>query len=136
MEKSKQKYMTVLELVMAALSRVHEDTLGQDALEACNLDYSSVPSAIEQEPVECCSFDTIGYAQYGSNEGIYGTIQFRGKWKHAYEGTDCPWGWEAEVLVLKTLGTSKEAYLAMSQLTALICYHLDQYVKENLNRFD
>lgn len=129
MEKEKKKYLTVQELFLSAIQKAHEDPRYQEALDWCPLDYSSIPASIANEKVECCAFDTIGCTFFGSNEGIYGVVIFRGKWRHSHKGSD-------EVFTLKTLRTDKESYIGMSMLVALICYHLDQYVRDNLDRLD
>lgn len=133
MEK-KKKYLTTHELVMAAIQRASEDPLYQDALKSCSLEYSMVPTAAEKYEIRLCNFDTIGHAEYGSNEGIYGIIEFRGYWTASQMDGNGPR--TKEVFVAKTLSTSKDAYLGMAMLMALICFHLDEYAKENINRFD
>lgn len=40
------------------------------------------------------------------------------------------------VYTLKTLETSKDAYLAMGELVTLICYYANEYVGAHLDRFD
>ena len=134
MEKYKKKYLTVQELVMAAIRRASEDSLYKDALERCSLEYSMVPTAAEKDEVQLCSFDTIGHAEYGSNEGIYGIIEFRGLWNNRQQ--DGNGSRAKEVFVAKTLGITKDAYLGMSMMMALISFHLDEFVRENLSRFD
>lgn len=131
---TKKKPFNVQELVMAAISRAAEDPIYQDALERCPLEYSTVPTAAEKDEVQLCSFDTIGHSEYGSNEGIYGVIEFRGIWNKAQKDGNSPKA--KEVFVAKTLSTEKDAYLRMAMLMALISYHLDEFVKENLDRFD
>ena len=134
MEKYKKKYLTVQELVMAAIRRASEDSLYKDALERCSLEYSMVPTAAEKDEVQLCSFDTIGHAEYGSNEGIYGIIEFRGLWNNRQK--DGNGSRAKDVFVAKTLGITKDAYLGMSMMMALISFHLDEFVRENLSRFD
>lgn len=134
MEKSKKKYLTIQELFMAAIQRASEDPLYKDAQERCSLEYSMVPTAYENDEVQLCSFDTIGHAEYGNIEGIYGIIEFRGFWNNRQK--DGKGRRTAEVFVAKTLSTTKDAYLGMSMMMALINFHLDEFVKENLGRFD
>ena len=114
MEK-KKKYLTIHELVMAAIQRASEDPIYQEVLKRCSLEYSMVPTAAEKYEIRLCNFDTIGHAEYGSDGNGPRT---------------------KEVFVAKTLSTSKDAYLGMAMLMALICFHLDEYAKENMNRFD
>lgn len=134
MEKYKKKYLTVQELVMAAIQRASEDPFYKDAQERCSLEYSMVPTACEKDKVQLCSFDTIGYAEYGANEGIYGCIEFRGLWNNRQK--DGNGGQTAEVFVAKTLSTTKDAYIGMAMMMTLISFHLDEFVRENLSRFD
>ena len=134
MEKSKKKYLTIQELVMAAIQRAGEDPLYKDAQERCSLEYSMVPTAAEKDEVQLCTFDTIGYAEYGSNEGIYGTIEFRGVWNNRQKDGNGPRA--KDVFVAKTLSTTKDAYIGMAMMMTLISFHLDGFVRENLSRFD
>lgn len=134
MEKVKKKYMTIQELIMAAIQRASEDPFYKDAQERCSLEYSMVPTAAEKDEVQLCSFDTIGHAEYGTNEGIYGIIEFRGFWNNRQKDGNDPRA--KDVFVAKTLSTTKDAYLGMAMMMALISFHLDEFVKENLGRFD
>lgn len=98
------------------------------------MEYSMVPTAAGKDDVQLCNFDTIGHAEYGTNEGIYGIIEFRGFWNNRQKDGNDPRA--KDVFVAKTLSTTKDTYLGMAMMMALISFHLDEFVKENLGRFN
>lgn len=134
MSEKKRKYYTVSELLDAALVQAKEDPLYQKALQDCILDYELVSHAVKYDRLVKCEFDPVGLVRYGGSEGIYGSILLYGKWA---EGVDTgPYTSRMNVYTLKTLETSKEAYLGMAMLVNLIAYYADQVMRANLDRFD
>ena len=134
MSSKQRKYYTVSELLDAALVQAKEDPLYQKALQDCILDYELVSHAVKYDRLTKCEFDVVGLVRYGGSEGIYGSILLDGKWA---EGVDTgPYTSRMNVYTLKTLETSKEAYLGMAMLVNLIAYYTDQVMRANLDRFD
>ncbi len=134
MNDKQRKYYTVTELLDAALAQAKEDPRYRESLQDCVLDYELVSHAVKYDRLTKCEFDPVGLVRYGGNEGIYGSIVLYGSWA---EGVDTdPYTSRVNVYTLKTLDTSKEAYLGMAMLVNLIAYYMDQVMRANLDRFD
>ena len=135
MKSEKKRYFTVKEIMDAVMEQAKADPMYQDAEKRCELDYDITSCMTEKETLELCSFDVIGHVAYGGSEGIYGGIELVGAWKHSQEEAHT-FHCRMNVYTLKTLETSKDAYLAMGELVTLICYYANEYVGAHLDRFD
>lgn len=135
MEKNEhKKHMTIKELMGLAVERARKDPLFAEAEKLCELDYDSIAYGPEETELCRCEFDVISYAAFGGSEGIYGTVQLQGCWAPA--GAGMIWNSRISAYTLKTLSTSKEAYIGISMMGNLIAYHATDIIMENLKRFD
>lgn len=129
-------YMTAYELVQKALLDAKADTEWNKNRELAELDYIHVEPRLstlpEMSTLRICEFDVYSTVVYGASEGIYADIYLNGRFTDNvafHKGN-------LHIATLKTLSTSKDAYLAMHQYAALVCYYARSYVNSNLNRFD
>lgn len=134
---STRKYFTIQELMEKAVELAKEDPLYEAAAQDACLDYGIVSS--RENPEKCQlklrDFDVVSQVVFGSCEGIYASIQFLGTWRPGQENERFFKG-ITHVYTLKSLETSKEAYLGMGALANLITYYANQIVGDNLDRFD
>ena len=120
---------TIIELITAAFELAFDDAEFVNAMADANLEYRQYSSMID---VECpnlvtrCNFDCYSRTVFGSNEGVYTDIVF------------CGGDWDAgkDIYVFKTLDTSKDAYVAMSKIGALLAYYVTKVIRDNLDRFN
>lgn len=126
MRKTKsRKYFTNLELAELALERAKDDQQWK-ALAEMYLDYAAPSIYCKSEPTEVkkMSFDVVGYANFGENEGIYASVILR--------SIDMM----LPLHTLKSLSTDRDAYMAMQQMAGILAYFVWEIVNENPNRFD
>lgn len=90
-----------------------------------------------------CHFDVVSEVTFGT-EGIYGEIIYSGSTVILPDGEvfanavndKASQAWARFTLYLfKTLEASKEAYLSMSRLTALVAYYAREYVNAHIDQF-
>lgn len=129
-----KKYFRVEDIMEAAVKRAQNDPLYQESEKNCCLDYHLLCHSNRFDEVKLCSFNVIGYTDYGGSEGIYGTIQFFGEWVPQHR--ENPMLGRMNVYTLKTLREDKKAYLSMGMLVNLICYYANQFIAEHLYAFD
>ena len=134
MNRQDKNYYTVQELLTAALEKAREDPWYQAALSDCVLDYELFSHAVRFDKLTRCEFDVIGTVEYGGSEGIYGSIVFYGNWANGADNG--PFVSRLQTYTLKTLSTSKEAYLGMGTLVNMIAYYAMDVMNANLDRFD
>lgn len=91
-----------------------------------------------------CHFDVVSEVTYGTSEGIYGDIIYSGSTVILPDGEvfvntvndKVSQAWARFTLYsFKTLEESKEAYLSMSRLTALVAYYAREYVNAHIDQF-
>ena len=132
LDMAKENYLTDLELAETALRRAHEDPLWAELTDKTPLDYFGPSYFVKTEkpkPIPHCNFDVVGHAVYGGNEGVYAHIYMVPDPRPA----SLPTG---EILLLKTLGASKQDYLNMQQVAGLLAYHAIRTIDDNIDRFD
>lgn len=134
---STRKYFTIQELMEKAVELAKEDPRYEAAAHDACLDYAIVSTREcgDKSQLKRCEFDVVSQVVFGSCEGIYASIQFLGTWRPGQEN-DRFFKGITHVYTLKSLETSKEAYLGMGALANLITYYANQIVGDNLDRFD
>lgn len=115
-------YYTQQELIQAGLKQAKAAPQWDAALRDCPLDY--VMPVNSDALVKDCRIEVIFNVTYGGSEGIYGDVSIQGM------------GGRYSMCTIKTLETSKEAYLGMCALCGLVAYHTTEVINHNLNRFD
>lgn len=126
----KRNYPTLQKILDYAVAAAKADPRYADAEKDCIIDYHGVfPSEARTLLVTCCEFDAIAIVEYGTSEGIYGSIHLNGTWSNQ----PCV---SNRVYSLKTLSDDKDAYMGMAVISNLIAYHVREFVGNNLRRFD
>ena len=128
-----KRYFRIGEIMGEAVNLARHDPRFAAAEQNCALENDGICITTRFDEVRLCSFDVIGYPVYGSCEGIYGDIYFYGEWMPQQEME--PLHSKVRVYVMKTLSTSKEAYLGMGEMVNLICYYANEFIATHLNRF-
>lgn len=98
-----------------------------DCLYYCSL---SAFSADRTSAITYHQFDVVAETRYGANEGILSDIHLIG---------DCGLqvtGRPIYLATLKTLYSDKSAFLKVACLGNLFCYYANQFVGQNLERFE
>lgn len=115
------------DLISDAVQKAFADPEMNDS--AAILDYHAIaPAHAERIPITHHAFSVIGNVEYGSNEGIYGTIGMFGNWDTiSVPKMFCP------AYTLKTLDTSKEAYLKLGLIVNLICYYANRFIDDHIS---
>ncbi len=121
------------EFLAVVLAAAKNDPTWTAAAEKAVLDYHQestwrLPEG-EKTPIRNCEFDVVANTAFGGSEGIYTDISFVGYPFGSTRET-------AHVYTFKTLETSREAFLAMSELGALVSWHAMETIGKNLDRFD
>ena len=129
-----KRYFCVKEVLEPAVKLARTDPRFNEAEQTCLLDYELICSSVKYDKLYCCDFDVIGDVVYGSSEGIYGDIYLYGSWNKDAKGN--PFRSRMRVYSLKTLETSKEAYIGMGMLVTLICFYANEFIRTHLDRFD
>lgn len=131
---NEKRYFKIGEIMGEAVKLARQDPKFAAAKQQCVLENDGVCISTRFDEVRLCSFDVIGYPVYGSCEGIYGDIFFYGEWMPQHE--EKPLHSKVRVYLMKTLSTSKEAYLGMGDMVNLICYYANEFIATHWNRFD
>lgn len=129
-----KRYFKIAEIMEAAVKMARQDPSFAAAEQCCTLENAGISVTTRFDEVRLYSFDVIGYPIYGSCEGIYGDIFFYGEWMPQHE--EKPFHSKVRVYLMKTLSTSKEAYLGMGEMVNLICYYANEFIATHLSRFD
>lgn len=128
-----KNYFTVKTLLDRAIEQAKADPRFTEAEKACPLENWGIRSLCQHDKLRSCAFDVIGCVSYGGCEGIYGDIIFQGKWDTKDMS---PMREYMRVYSMKTLRDGKKSYLAMGSMVNLICYYANEFVRNNLDRFD
>ena len=129
-----KQYLTVKDVLEAAIKLARKDPKFSETEKRCPLDYEKIRDAVKYDKLHYCSFDITGNVVYGTNEGIYGDIFLDGNWsKGAKEN---PWRNRICVYSLKTLERSKDAYMGMNMIVALISFYANEFIGTHIDRFD
>lgn len=116
-----KKCKTAEDLVKETLTLMQTDEIYSRVNEAASLDYAISAFGSEKTPMTKCNFDTSGYVNYGTSEGIYGNIVVRGNWCDEDRAT-------MSLFTYKSLSTDRDVYLAIGVLVALFSYYADKVV--------
>ena len=129
-----KQYFTVKDLLEAAIKLARNDPQFAEAEKTCPLDYEKLRDAVKYDKLYYCSFDVIGNVVYGTNEGIYGDIFLDGNWSKGSK--ENPWRNRICAYSLKTLERSKDAYMGMNTIVALISFYANEFIGTHMDRFD
>ena len=127
------KPLTVKDIVYRAVKDAKADAAFALAEKKCPLDYDIYSYGREVEVVNCDSFYAIGSIAYGGSEGIYGEIYFMGTWNEQL--SDIKSKNSMEVYTLKTLDCTKDAYLGLGMMVNLICYYINDRIRDGFIPF-
>ena len=119
-----KKCKTASDLVEETLALMQTDKVYSETKEAACLDYTIGVFGNSEVLLKECGFDTIGYVNYGTSEGIYGDISIRGNWGVCGSRS---------LFTFKSLSTSKDVYLAIGTLVAMFSYYADKVVRKWLS---
>ena len=127
------KPLTVKDIVDRAVKDAKADAAFALAEKKCPLDYDIYSYGREVDVVNCDSFYAVGSVGYGCSEGIYGEIYFMGTWNEQL--SDIKYKNSMEVYTLKTLGCTKDAYLGLGMMVNLICYYINERIRDGFIPF-